>query len=82
MSLACSVNFLCAFALAMAVPQFTDTGSAGSAELPKGRYMKLFGAFAGLCGFSAVLVFLFLRSPEPSASLGDYNVSHPSSFLV
>lgn len=81
MSFACSVNFLCAFILAMAVPQFTEA-SAGSTDLPKGRYMNLFGSFAGLTWFSAILVFLFLRNPEPMASLGDYNVSHPSSFLV
>jgi hypothetical protein len=74
MSLACSVNFMCAFILAITVPKFTEQES-GVGDVPRGRYMKLFGSFAGLNAFAAILAWLFMRTPEPRASLEDMNVS-------
>lgn len=74
MSAACSVNFIFAFVLAMAVPQFTEVKDTG-ATLPSGRYSKLFGAFAAIDAGSAVAVWVFMRAPDPRASLGDMNVS-------
>lgn len=74
MSMACSVNFMCAFILAIAVPQFTGTKT-GTGDVAKGRYMQLFAAFAGLDALATILVWIFMRSPEPRASLEDMNVS-------
>ena len=66
MSLACVVNFAFAGALALAVPRF-------SGNLPR-RHFKLLGIFAGLDGFAAIMVWLFMRSPESAVSLEDMNV--------
>ena len=55
----------------MAVPQFVGTSQS--------RYMKLLGAFAGLDGLAAILVWAFMRAPERAISLGDMNVSHTAS---
>lgn len=66
MSWACSVNFAFAGGLAMAVPRFTTSGSH--------KYMNLMGAFAGLDALAALLVWLYMRSPERAVSLGDMNV--------
>jgi hypothetical protein len=76
MSWACSVNFAFAGGLAMAVPQFTSSGSH--------KYRKLLGAFAGLDALAALLVWLFMRSPERAVSLGDMNVclNHSHAFHV
>ncbi|KAE9978325.1 hypothetical protein EG328_001499 [Venturia inaequalis] len=66
MSWACSVNFAFAGGLAMAVPQFTSSGTH--------KYRKLLGAFAGLDALAAILVWLFMRGPERADSLGDMNL--------
>lgn len=75
MSWACSVNFAFAGALAMAVPQFTSSLD--------NKYINLLGAFAGLDALAAILVWLFMRSPEEATSLGDMNVRrHLGTFVA
>lgn len=72
MSLAVSVNLSLAGAVAMAVPQY-----AGSLDT-----MKLLEVFAILDIFAAVMVWLFVRSPEEATSLEDMNVLFPHLLLL
>ena len=66
MSFACFVNFAFAGALAVAVPRYSN-------NLPK-KHFELLGIFAGLDAVAAVMVWLFMRSPESAVSLEDMNV--------
>jgi hypothetical protein len=70
MSFACAVNFGFAGGLAMAVSQFSNRFDRS--------HIKLLGAFAALDGFAALLVWLYMRSPEKAVSLEDMNVCHSS----
>lgn len=67
MSLAVSLNLGLAGVLAMVVPLYA-----------KGlNTQKLLGTFAALDGFAAILVWLFMRSPEEATSLEGMNVRFP-----
>ena len=66
MSFACAVNFSFAGALAMAVPQYTNE--------PGSQHFKLLGTFAGLDALAAIMVWLFMRSPDGAVELEAMNV--------
>lgn len=74
MSFAVAVNFSFAGALAMAVPQYSSA--------LEDKHLTLLGAFAGLDALAAVMVWLFMRSPEKPIELEDMNVSSMQSHLV